>query len=448
MACKFGELLAGLEEDRRASVQTLLERRAEPAEIIAVAGVQIYRGTVRQHRDRLCRCVSHVSAATPGPEEAAVPKPRLPIPKDWQPRAEYGADGGYVVTSPRTGTEDPEPESLFAEFPDVDPSRWLIKDVRRSKWQNAQGEWLTSFRAAFVPKQRGADATDVDELLRVVERYSDAPKPDAPAPGTGAYLVPAGDLQLGKVDGGGTSGIIERFCEKTLTAAARYRELRDAGQVSGVVVLPWLGDCLEGSVSQNGRTMARQDLGPSEQLRIYRRLMLFQIETFAPECGELIIPVVPGNHDETTRVQDTHGTDSWAVEGAAAVADALKLAPQAFGHVRFVFPQRGEMSLTVDVAGTRLGFVHGHQFTNRDGAEKWLSGQAMGRNPIGDADLLISAHWHHFRALEFGAGRTWFQVPALDGGSDWFRQKTGASAPAGMLSLRVLDGAWSELTRH
>src|SRR5690606_36112790 len=219
------------------------------------------------------------------------------------------------------------------------------------------------------------------------------------------------------------------------------------GQALGTVVLPWLGDCIEGSVSQNGRTMARQDLGPSEQLRLFRRLLLFQIETFAPRAAELLVPVVPGNHDETTRVQDTHGTDSWAIEGAAAVADALKLAPTMFGHVKFIFPQRGELSVTLDVADTRLGMVHGHQFARGD-AVKWLSGQAMSRQPIGDADILLSAHLHHLRMLEFGDGRHWIQIPAMDGGSDWFRHKTGAAAPAGLLSMVVEGGCWRDLERH
>lgn len=446
MACKFGQILADAASDVRAKLEEMLADGAQPAEVARLSPVPVHRATVRQHRDRLCRCYTHVEAAEPGATDAATkPAPRVEIPKGWQPQAEYGADGGHIVTSPRPAGEEPEPEALFAEFPDIDPDRWDVKDVRRSRWQAADGTWLEAFRVAFIPRQRTA-GVPVDDLLAVVERYAGT-EPERPAPGGGAFVVPSGDLQLGKIDGGGTAGIIERFCEKTLQAAARLEELRARGQALGTIVLPWLGDCIEGSVSQNGRTMARQDLGPSEQLRLFRRLLLFQIETFAPRAAELLVPVVPGNHDETTRVQDTHGTDSWAIEGAAAVADALKLAPTMFGHVKFIFPQRGELSVTLDVADTRLGMVHGHQFARGD-AVKWLSGQAMSRQPIGDADILLSAHLHHLRMLEFGDGRHWIQIPAMDGGSTWFRHKTGAAAPAGLLSMVVEGGCWRDLERH
>lgn len=64
------------------------------------------------------------------------------------------------------------------------------------------------------------------------------------------------------------------------------------------LVLPWLGDCLEGVVSQGGRLAARLDLSITEHVRVYRRLMMHQVATLAPQADRVMVAAVPGNHDE------------------------------------------------------------------------------------------------------------------------------------------------------
>jgi hypothetical protein len=259
------------------------------------------------------------------------------------------------------------------------------------------------------------------------------------------YVVPAGDLQIGKPDGDGTVGTVQRFADKTDSAVKRLKELRRLGRRSDGVMLPWLGDCIEGIVSQGGAMAAvgRLDLTVTEQVRVYRRLILYQVQQFAPLASRVIVPVVPGNHDEAQRAGKVvrRYDDSWAVEGAVAVADALQLAP-GFDHVSFVFPAVDELTITLDVAGTPVGFAHGHQF-GRD-AMKWWAGQAHGMQPIGSATVLLGAHYHHLRVEQSGA-KTFVQIPALDGGSTWWRHKTGQDAPPGMVSLLIGDGGWGDL---
>ena len=67
---------------------------------------------------------------------------------------------------------------------------------------------------------------------------------------------------------------------------------------------------------------------------------------------------------------------------------------------------------------------------------KWISGQATGRTPVGSADVLLTGHFHHFKANQIGP-RLWIQVPAMDGGSAWFRDKSGLESPTGIVSLVV-----------
>ena len=215
----------------------------------------------------------------------------------------------------------------------------------------------------------------------------------------------------------------------------RHKELLKSGRKIGTVVLPQLGDCIEGSTSQNGKVLGRSDLGVTQQVRIGRRILMAWVKAFAPLCEELWIPVVPGNHDEPHRIMMIDPTDSWQIEVVSAVQDACAENP-ALSHVKFYYPNPDHATLAIDLGGTTLGMAHGHQGKDMG---KWLHGQATGRTPVGQADVLLTGHFHHFRADQIGP-RLWIQVPAMDGGSAWFRDKSGLESPTGIVSLVVGDG--------
>jgi hypothetical protein len=94
------------------------------------------------------------------------------------------------------------------------------------------------------------------------------------------------------------------------------------------------------------------------------------------------------------------------------------------------------------MAGTVVGLAHGHQFRGK--AVDWWMKQSHGMQDIGEATLLLSGHLHHLRVEQSGA-KTFIQSPALDGGSTWFQNSSGQAAPAGMLTLTVGGGGWSDL---
>lgn len=366
-------------------------------------------------------------------------------PSGWEPGVAWDGDAGTLTTHPLDA--EPNDWSELLAVWDLDPEVFeVIEPVQYRAWDAPDPEGglrrLFYYKAAI--RRRVAGQQSVDELLAVLGRKRPKRPPEGSEDGF-MYCVPAGDLQIGKPDGDGTEGTIERFAVKTDAAVARLKELHRLKRPISGVMLPWLGDCIEGLVSQGGALAAagRLDLTMTEQLRVYRRLMLHQIQQFAPLSDRIIVPVVPGNHDEVQRVGKVQRRydDSWALEGAVAVADALKLAP-GYEHVSFVFPARDELTITLDVAGTAVGFAHGHQF-GRDPV-KWWSGQAHGMQPIGSATLLLAAHLHHLR-VEQGGAKTFIQIPALDGGSTWWRHKTGQDAPAGMVSLLIGDGGWRDL---
>lgn len=86
--------------------------------------------------------------------------------------------------------------------------------------------------------------------------------------------------------------------------------------------------------------------------------------------------------------------------------------------------------------------VHGHQFgRGANGWRTWWNDQGGGRTPIGTADVLIAAHLHHLRVQDHGDGRLFLQIPALDGGSQWFKARKGDASPSRMVSFWTQDGA-------
>lgn len=353
----------------------------------------------------------------------------------WRPRLELGQDGGFLVSSPRLATESPDAADLLAEF-DLDPALWTVTSVRRSRWQRHDGEWLEAYRVSLTPAKVAHTASDADfeALLGELRRWRPSAR-QKPSVGDLAYVVAVGDSQYGKDAGDGTAGTVGRLLAGYDAAVGRFKELRRLGRPIGQIVLPQLGDCIEGSTSQGGRLLARSDLGITAQVRLGRRMLMAQIKAMAPLAERLTVPVVPGNHDEPHRIQTTDPADSWQIEVASAVQDACA-ENDALAHVEFRYPPRDTGTLAIDAAGTLLGFAHGHQARDM---VKWWHGQATGRTPVGSADVLITAHFHHFRAQQVGP-RLWLQIPAMDGGSPWFRDKTGLDSPTGLVTLLVGDG--------
>lgn len=356
-------------------------------------------------------------------------------PESWRPRLELDGDGGFFVSSAHKADQLPDAVDLLAEF-NLDPNQWAIVNVRRSRWQKYDGEWLEAARVTLTPaaKVKQESQLDFDQLLDDVRRWKPAKSAKATT-GDLSAVYAIGDTQFGKDAGDGSEGTTRRVLAAIEAAHLRHKELIKTGRPIGTIALPQLGDCIEGSTSQHGKVLGRSDLTITQQVRMGRRLLMAWIKTFAPLTERLIIPVVPGNHDEPHRITITDPIDSWQVEIAAAVQDACSENPE-LAHVEFRYPDRDYSTLAIDLGGVTLGMAHGHQA--RD-LPKWWAGQATGRTPVGSADVLLTAHYHHFIAQQVGP-RLWIQVPAMDGGSPWFRERKGLESPTGIVSFVLGDG--------
>ena len=360
-------------------------------------------------------------------------------PDGWKPRLEVDdVDGGYVVSKPYQPATNPEYAAVLSEF-GLDPQAWHIKHVRRSRWQTYHGDWLEAARINIVPAAGNtADRVDVERLTEQIARWK--PRRSEKVTRQGCYVAPVGDTQVGKVDGDGTAGTVARFLRYTELSVAKLSRALPKGRAAQVA-LPYAGDCIEGIWSQGGALRTRLDLTVTEQVRVLRRLMWSQLSAYAPYADQLVVPVVPGNHDEGVRTNNAMSStydDSWAVDAASAVADMTAENDDLKDRVRFIFPAHDELTVTFDAAGTSTGVAHGHQF-GRDPL-RWWDEQAGGRNPIGSCDVLIGAHLHHLRVQDHGGERLFIQIPALDGGSTWYRHRKGQRSPARMVSWWTSDG--------
>jgi hypothetical protein len=128
-----------------------------------------------------------------------------------------------------------------------------------------------------------------------------------------------------------------------------------------------------------------------------------------------------------------------------------RLAPEQYAHLTVLGPQRHDETLSLDVCGTIIGLAHGHQVSQPNRIPDWWSRQTHGGQPIADADILVTGHFHHLRVEPVGrnphSGRSrwWMQAPTMDNGSDWYRLRKGYDSDPGLLVFTVTRDGWDGL---
>ena len=380
---------------------------------------------------------------------ATQPAPSLPTRRQEHATGfEFGWDGsaGFIQTGPLG--ERPKTWDMFIRDSGLDPDEVeVVEPVQVRGWDAPAGNGdVVRMHYYRLTVRRRTLKVDLAELVKAAKRGSRKRNLNVTDVAADfAYVVALGDLQLGKVDGDGVEGTVQRFIDTTRAAVDRYKRLCKQEPYKGAykampIYLIHLGDCIEGMVSQGGANTWRTTLTTTEQVRLYRRLLIEQVKAFAGLTDRLVVAGVPGNHDEAHRPIHTYG-DSWAIDSVAAVADALNLAGT-YEHVNVMAPERDELTLTLDICGTIVGLAHGHQF-GRD-VVKWWAGQSHGRQPIGDADMLLAGHLHHLKIQDTGP-KTFIQVPALESESTWWKHRTGEVSRPGIVTAIVGGGGWQSL---
>lgn len=378
-----------------------------------------------------------------------VPKPKHP--KGWEPGVVWSGQGGVGISKPREFDGSPVDHAELLEEWGFDSEAYEIEGpLEYRQWDAAIGGGETKtmryYKAKIVPRSF-APMASLDNLIKDVKSHKKLKKL-APT-GEDAFVVALADWQIGKTDIGGTS---KDTTLKILTmideVEERIKELRKAGRELGSLYVLGLGDMIERCSGFYNNQEFVTDLTEAEQMELAVHLIVKALKTWSPLFEKVVVACVVGNHGEnrkdgkanTDRVRDNADT---AVFKTAALV--LSENPDRYGHVSFVMP-KDRSTLCLDVAGITVGIAHGNQYTSAQGAlKKWWEGQTLGYQPVADAHILVTGHYHHLKVDQYGP-RTHIQTPAMDPGSRWFSEGSGQESPSGTVTFVVQEGkGWRDL---
>lgn len=331
-------------------------------------------------------------------------------------KIEMEGGAGVINTPGLRGSTAANYDDILREC-GLDPEKHeLVGAPGVSRWQSPSGEWLTSYRIRVREIRDEDQAANIGDLIAFIHDPASFPQPgvtNSPLP----TVFAVGDTQLGKRDGDGTPGTVERFRQSVDAAVELYRQ-----HPTNSVVIAFLGDLVEGYVSQGGRTAAFSDLTLTEQLRLMRHLATYAIQEFRKECGDVHIVTAPGNHGDTLRSPFvSKPSDNYDVDVIRAVEEAFDMA--GITGLTFHYPQGEDLSVAVEVGGVGILCAHGHMW-KKGQHWKWWQGQAFGGRPGHDAQYLLCGHLHHLH-IEASSDRLFIQVPAMESRSEWYEHRTG-----------------------
>jgi hypothetical protein len=372
-------------------------------------------------------------------------------PKGWEPGIQWNGQTGALTVQ---AADEPDPSiwKVLIEDWGLDPQRVQIVpgSLQIRAWDANLGEGnvqrLKYYRATLQPRESSIDRADVEALIK----FATKKRPGRPLPPTStgrSFVALLTDWQVGNGEAGGSQKITENILGSLDRTLAKAKELRKLGRGAETVYLPGLGDLAEGCNGWYANQVWSTDLNIREQDRLVRHLLLAWIDAFVDAQFRVVAFGVPGNHGEQRangKAYTNWATDNRDVQVFEIVAEALAHNTSRYGEVYFPDAlDKYDMTATLDISGIPVSTAHGHQFGKSGGGgsamtkiEGWLKGQALGRQPVADCQILFCGHLHHYLASE-GTSRTVFQAPASDTGSAWFTQQTGKWSPAGVLTMNV-----------
>ena len=188
------------------------------------------------------------------------------------------------------------------------------------------------------------------------------------------------------------------------------------------------------------------ELSLIEQYALARSMIMKTVDTFLPLADKITHCGVPGNHGEMSRSGKgqvfTDRLDNSDTMHLQICREIMSANPDRYSKVEVNIPEGFHQ--TVIIKGKKVSFTHGHM-TGGSGnpenkIENWWKGQMYGWLPAGDAEILVTAHYHHLRMKQQG-DRTWFQCPSIDASID-FTERTGLWSHPGVLSFTISDKGW------
>ena len=367
----------------------------------------------------------------------------------WQPDIEVNEQTGlghitHVGTAPNYRTKFDE---ILRDW-GFDPKFYEIEGaVRASSW-NAQlkgGETTTffAFKGVVKKKRPGHDKYFQSLFKQAGKKPPITKKFNA---GDTAFMWFMSDWQLGKKDFG-VEDTIKRYDQALQDGVNRIKDLRKLGVEIDEIYMVGMGDLTENCTPFFFESQPHSvSLSLIEQYALARSMIMKTIDTFLPHSPKLVLAGVPGNHGEMTRTSKGQvassrldNSDTMHLEICREIMSAN---PDRYGKVEVNVPDGFHQTLIIK--GKKVSFTHGHMSGGSGNPEakieNWWKGQMYGWLPPGDAEILVTAHYHHLRMKQQG-DRTWFQCPSIDASID-FTARTGLWSHPGVLTFTINDKGW------
>lgn len=349
-------------------------------------------------------------------------------------RAEFSLSSGSIEVP----EDQPEGKALdFLEAAGQAPEDWEVTGFRRLTWgrepgPDDPGDLRVSTRFTYKRREGTGERVDIDDLLAMIHEHEGRIRTEKVDIALEGAAVAIGDMQFGQ-------GVDDPFeaIENTLSAIDQAADKLEQLGGAEELLVAWLGDHIEGFVSQGGANTWRTKLTLSEQIRATRRVMYYAIERFYPLTNRLVMAAIGGNHGEAQRIAGkgvTRYDDNHDVEALNAVAEALSMAGT-YRDVEIYVPERDELSLAVEVGGLTWGLTHGDKY--RAGKHfEWWEQQTFHGGPVASADVLLAGHYHYLLVHEQGR-KLFIQVPTLGTDGMWWAHQHGARPHPGIVLATI-----------
>lgn len=265
-----------------------------------------------------------------------------------------------------------------------------------------------------------------------------------------AAVINLADVQGGKSEGGGVAATQKRLLDG-LANVQRWLEEKSQHHNINEIVLVNNGDPLEGCDGSYASQLFTVELNLRGQMNFVLDMWSLYASRLFSQFEKAQFVSVLCNHGQLSRQSGRDNRTSDSDNAGGFLAETLQRVLEersSFEHVKWTIPH-DEMNVYTEAAGVPMAFNHGHKIptSGRDGFEKWLGGQVRGNDDAYRSKIWQTAHRHHFAAWDLGSC-TVFQAPSLDGGSKWFRDRTGAYSRSGILTYLVGNHSplgWSDL---
>jgi len=357
---------------------------------------------------------------------------------EWQPGVTWMGDEGIITTAPIEGEKAPDWSAVLRIW-GLDPEGFdVVEPVLFNVWGDTLGILNRQWKGKVVRKGKQNNA-DIEELIKEIKKHKGKERREFT--GDSSLVVCVSDWQTGKRDGDGLKGLIGRWLQAINDVEFRLKELNKIGRAVDSITVLCLGDLVEGCDGHYDIQTFTVELDRRDQVKVARRLLRDALIRWSKLVPSITVAAVGGNHGENRKNGKAFTTlnDNDDVALVESIAEIFGANPEAYGHIKFAIPKE-ELSLTLEVKGKIIGITHGHLARSSGGPEsklrRWIADQTLGRQSIGDCDILVTGHYHTFKLADWG-GVKWLQAPALDGGSVWWRQSTGEIADVGVLTFLV-----------